>query len=116
MEQRQSEWWQLESQALAILERPQQHVRLEISKGRSPVLRVWQFPSSSVHCAWFVFGPSHKTKSSMWFVQEIVWDRPEDYKRMSDPLVGIKHPLGFVPTPRIKTRTAEVPEDQITGG
>lgn len=114
MEQRQSEWQQLQANALAILERPQQYVGLDIPRGLRPALRVWHFPSFSEHSAWLVFRRSPNTKSGISLVQEFVWDRAEDYKRMSDPLVGIKHPLGFVPTPHIRTRAVEVSDDQIT--
>ena len=101
-EQRHEEFWELSARAEAYLERS----NLSLPH-RKLLLRLWHYPSFGRHISWFVYSPLPRyQKSDSPLVREVVWDRPFDTQRLSDPLKGLRH--GFSVEPTISSRQAEI--------
>ena len=106
-EQRQNEFSELSARAEEYLERP----NISLSQHKL-LLRLWHYPSFERHVSWFLYSalPRYQ-KSDSPLVREVVWDRPLDSLRLSDPLKGLKH--GFSVEPTISSRQAKIPLDEL---
>jgi hypothetical protein len=106
-EQRHQEFSGLSARAEGILKGPE----VDLPHHKS-LLRLWHYPSFDRYVSWLVYGalPRYQ-KSDSPLVCEVVWDRPFDFQRFSDPLKGLKH--GFSPEPTITLKQAEVPPDEL---
>lgn len=105
MERREIEAQLLREKAESCLKQP---IRLTPTLPRTellPILRLWNSPSFSANKSWCIYKPtgigSARYNSS---VIETCWDMPSEYKRMMNPLEGLKS--GFRPDPTITIRFA----------
>lgn len=106
-EQRQKEFSELSARAEECLE----HLEVSLLYHKL-LLRLWHYPSFDRNVSWFVYSPlSRYQKSDSPLVLEVIWDRPIDSQRFSDPLKGLKNGFSFEPT--ISFRRAEIPLDEL---
>ena len=106
-EQRQKEFSELSARAEECLEHPD--VSLPHHK---LLLRLWHYPSFEHHVSWFVYAPlSRYEESDSPLVLEVVWNRPFDSQRFSDPLKGLQNSFSLEPT--ISFRRAELPLNEL---
>jgi hypothetical protein len=110
VEHRESEWAELETRAMRLLEEPAlAHPSL---KGLT-LLRIWLYPSFAPCQSWVVID-----EKSGWLpdiepvVRELTWDRPADRNRLLvNPLEGLKS--GFSTSPTIKVRDVAVSRSKL---
>lgn len=104
----QPEWKQLERSALELLENPENLRAEEYAGLYEPFLRAWEHPSIGVFKSWKFSVPAKRAKEEQLLAELVSWDRPADCQRFADPLVGLKHPLGFSSSPTINIKVLVV--------
>jgi hypothetical protein len=96
-EHRPNEWKSLEEKAMHLLLNPE----LLIDNKRANLrFRFWQFPSFERYKAWAIYLEPGKEETLL--LQRIIWNRPSDSRRLSDPFAGLKQ--GFHTKPSISTK------------
>ena len=107
IENRKNEWSELEAKAMEILENPRLLPKDAILKFYQPVLRVWIYPSFSPYKVWVFSNPDFKTiRPKNLKVIEVTWDKNEDYRRLNNPLEGLKK--GFGTRPKLEIKSIEI--------
>jgi hypothetical protein len=103
MERREKEIGLIRDKAESCLRRPVCLLPTLPRTDYATILRLWHSPAFHANKSWCVYQPtgvnSSRYKSA---VVETCWDAPGDYKRMSDPLEGLKS--GFLPEPTMMMR------------
>jgi hypothetical protein len=112
MEQRQNEWDLLQTDAMLLLEKPDKYLFENRSK-RNPAIRIWHYPSFEQHYSWTIYKPAPLEPLALYQLQEISWDRAQDYARMHNPLNGVRHALHFAPVPTINVRMTEISSGEL---
>lgn len=109
-EQRQNEWKILEDRAMHLLLNPDELIE---NKSLELYLRLWQYPSFERHIAWAVY--IDKNKDGNLLIQKIIWNRPADSKRFSDPRAAVTQRFNTKPriTNKVKTIKAELFEPYL---
>lgn len=106
-EKRENEWNLLEDKALKMLANIHLLPKDAILRFYRPVLRLWIYPSFEPHQVWFFSEPDFKTINPKTFrIIKAVWDRNEDYKRLSNPFKGLRE--GFGSEPKIEVSSIEI--------
>ena len=65
-------------------------------------LRLWHYPAFDALRTWSVFEKLRRGEPSTFLVRQITWDRPYDYQRLHDPLMGLQE--GLHSHPKIESR------------
>ena len=99
-ERRQNEWKIFEEKALHLLSDP--NLLLEDNKANL-VLRLWQYPAFERHKVWAIYHEPHE--ESLRLIKA-VWNRQNDFKRFSEPLVGLK--FGLPTSPGFSTKATSL--------
>ncbi len=99
-------WKTLESQALWLLEHPDQSPLRDTTRGMALQLRLWRYSHSGPHVSWGVFLSVRDYRTRRGVVRETVWDRLKDWKDRMTPLEALKRRQ--VEEPAILSRDAEV--------
>jgi hypothetical protein len=67
------------------------------------VLRLWHYPSFTESRSWGIYQfHEHGSRHTRTLVRQVVWDRPSDAERFTQPLVGLER--GFHTQPTIEVR------------
>lgn len=85
------QWPAFEDEALARLNRREEHA----------TLRLWHYPSFGVHRSWSVCKD---------VIHSLRWDRPRDIKLRSDPLEGIRR--GHTTQPSLERKSIPLTQDR----
>lgn len=110
-ENRPEDWQQLQLKAREILDNPDLLPKDALLKFYQPLLRLWIYPSFAPNKAWLFYKPNFRTiNSKIFIVREVTWDGNADYKRLANPLEGLKR--GFHSEPEIAIKSIEI-EQQI---
>lgn len=99
-EQRQAEWKILEESAWHQLSNPD---LLIANKRINLLLRLWQYAPFERHKVWAVY---LQTDGKDLLIQRVVWNRQNDYKRISAPSIGVTKELDIAP--RVSTRIRSI--------
>lgn len=112
MENRQKERQELERKALQMLENPELLPSDEVTRRFKPVLHLWIEPTFTPQKHWIFYEPHVRINPPPKpLVREIFWDRQNDLRRLSDPLIGLKE--GFDDEPRLQIRTIEIEKTRL---
>lgn len=107
IEKREKEWHDLAARAEKMLNNPKLLRTEAILKFYQPILRLWIYPSFEPYEVWTFCEPNFATiRPTNLKVINAVWDQNEDYRRLSDPLKGLKE--GFHVEPQIDVRSIEI--------
>ena len=107
IERCEKEWSELENKAFELLRSFRLLSKKEVSKLYNPMLRLWIYPSFQPYQVWYFCEPHFKAAHLKNFkIIGAIWDRNEDYRRLSDPLKGLKE--GFEAEPRIEVSSIEI--------
>jgi hypothetical protein len=107
VEKRQDEWRELEEKTIRLLSNPNLLPIDAIAKYYQPILRLWIYPSLSSFKVWIFCEPDFRTTNKKdLIVCEVTWDRNADYKRLANPLEGLKK--GFDSEPRLEIKSLEI--------
>ena len=93
----QNEWKVLEESAMNLLLNPESLIE---NRKANLLFRFWQFPSFERYKVWAVYQEPENEET--FLLQRIIWNRPGDYRRLTNPFVGLKQ--GFHTKPSISTR------------
>ncbi|MDQ4123506.1 MAG: hypothetical protein M3209_18880 [Acidobacteriota bacterium] len=96
-EQRQNEWEILEESAMKLLLNPESFLS---DKKVNLLFRFWQFPSFERYKVWAIYIETGVEEA--FLLQRVIWNRPSDSRRLSNPFVGLKQ--GFHTKPSISTK------------
>lgn len=107
IEKREKEWQELERKALQMLENPRLLPEdLQVNHFIS-TLHLWTAPSFTPHKHWVFYNPRPQLNPfPKPRVSQIVWESEFDFKRLNDPLIGVKK--GFHTDPTFKVKTIEI--------
>ena len=110
-EQRQNEWKILEENALHLLSHPDE---LTENNDFELFLRLWQYPSCERHIAWAVYTEKNNKKEQL-LIQKVIWNRPADTKKFSDPRAAVTQKFHTKPrvSGKVKIVKAEIFEPFI---
>lgn len=64
--------------------------------------RLWHYPAFEAYRSWSVFELHGHRASAQFVARQVTWDRPHDYQRLRDPLLGLQK--GFHSDPKIELR------------
>jgi hypothetical protein len=95
------EWRELEDVAERVLKHPPGG-----PKRHNALLRIWRYPSFTPYTSWTVYRSIDRDKLDL-FIRELIWDRPKDAGRFSNPLEGIATEAMFRPIPTITQRSVQ---------
>lgn len=110
IEKREKEWRELESRALSLLENPNLLAKDAVLKFYEPILRLWIYPSFSPYKVWVFGEPDFQTKKAKnLIIREVIWDRNTDFKRLANPLEGLKK--GFDAEPNFEIKSVEIQKE-----
>lgn len=102
-ENRQKEVRELEQKALRMLENPQLLPNDETTKNFVPTLHLWIAPSFKPDKHWIFYKPHRRLNPPPKpFVRQIIWQKDFDFRRLYDPLTGLKEGFHTEPTFEIK--------------
>lgn len=111
-ESRQEEWVELEAKALRMLENPRLLSDDAATKHFLPVLHLWVAPGFTPSIHWVIYNPRLQIDPQPKpLIKQIIWDRQADFKRLYDPMTGLKE--GFHTEPTFVTQIAEIEKDQL---
>lgn len=109
-ERREKEVWELEQNALRMLENPNLLPQDETTKHFSPTLHLWISPTFTPDKHWFFYKPQRQLNPQPKpFVRQMIWLRENDLRRLSDPLVGLQE--GFHPEPTFEIKKVEIEKE-----
>lgn len=95
--QSQNEWKVLEESAMRLLLNPESLIE---ERTANLLYRFWQFPSFERYKVWAVYQAPDSEET--FLLQRVIWNRPGDYRRLSNPFAGLKE--GFHTKASISTR------------
>jgi hypothetical protein len=96
-EQKVNEWCILEESAMRLLLNPE---CLFENRDVNLLFRFWQFPSFERYKVWAVY--LEPGNEDFFLLQRIIWNKPSDYKRLSNPSPVLKQEVHTKPS--ISTR------------
>ncbi len=107
IEKREKEWQELETKARQMLADPRLLPKDETTKHFAPVLHLWISPTFTPEKHWVFYKPQPQINPlPKPFVRQMVWQRQTDFKRLNDPLTGLKE--GFHAEPTFETKTVGI--------
>lgn len=95
------EWRDLQSNAMKFIESPELMKNCEAHRGFSRILRIWNYPSFDKFTSLSVFEQQNGRVSDSFIIIRTTWDRPTDAQRFTNPMIGLRHPLGFSDRPSV---------------
>ena len=112
VENRQTEWDELEAKASAILENLEPLLIGRSTDRRYPTLRLSESPSFEPYRVWAVFETtvSGNRPPEAW-LRRAVWERGADLQRLRDPMTGLKE--GFHTDPSVTFSEAALPRKEL---
>ncbi|MBX7173679.1 MAG: hypothetical protein K1X72_22105 [Pyrinomonadaceae bacterium] len=109
IENREKEWQQLQSNASQILDNPKLLPIDEKTKNFIPILHLWISPTFTPEKHWIFYKPqSQINPQPKPLIKQVIWKKTEDFKRLNEPLVGIKEGFHLEPTFEIKLAEIEL--------
>jgi len=112
IEKRDDEWYELEAKARQMLENSQFFPKDETIKHFIPTLHLWITPSFTPEKHWVFYDPRPQLNPlPKPRVRQFVWKKQEDYKRLNDPLIGLKE--GFHSEPTFEIKTIEIERENF---
>lgn len=103
LEKRENEFQELEQKALRIIENPQLLPIDETTKNFVPTLHLWIAPTFSPDRHWYFYKPQRQLNPQPKpFVRQMIWQKQTDFRRLNDPLIGLKEGFHTEPTFEIK--------------
>jgi len=114
LEKREKEWNELKAKAIKMLDNPPLLPKEAVLKFYNPVLRLWIYPSFEPFRVWIFSEPNFKTiRLENLKIIRAFWDQNEDFRRLNDPLEGLKK--GFHTEPKIEVQSIEITREMFDG-
>jgi len=112
IEKREKEWQELEAKARQILENPRLLPKDETTKHFEPTLHLWISPTFTPEKHWIFYKPQPQINPQPKpFVRQIIWQKPSDFQRLNNPLIGLQE--GFQAEPTFETKTVEIEKEML---
>lgn len=112
VEKREKEWRELEAKVRYILNNPRFLPKDETTKQFIPTLRLWIAPSFSSDKHWIFYNPRLQINPQPKpRIRQLIWQKQDDYKRLFDPLAGLKE--GFHTEPTFEIKTVEIEKESF---
>ena len=100
------------SLAMKYLEAPHSLPNAEGLDGWMFRLRLWHYPAFGKSTTWAIYeARRHGPRKKRMLLRKVVWDRPTDASRLSDPLVGLK--LGFHVEPTVEVQDRPIDDAEV---
>lgn len=110
LEKREKEWQELEAKVKQILENPRFLPKDETTKQFIPTLHLWIAPAFSSDKHWFFYEPRVQLNPQPKpRVRQLCWKKQDDFKRLNNPLIGLKE--GFHSEPSFDIKTVEIDKE-----
>lgn len=104
IENRETEWQNLQAKALQMLENPRILPKDLQIKNFNQTLHLWISPTFTPEKHWIFYTPQPQINPPPKpIVQQIIWQRTADFQRLNDPLIGLQEGFHIEPTFEIKT-------------
>lgn len=107
IEDREKEWQNLQAKALQMLENPRLLPKDLQIKNFNQTLHLWISPTFTPEKHWIFYTPQPQINPQPKpIVQQIIWQRETDFRRLNDPLIGLQE--GFYTEPTFEIKTIEI--------
>jgi len=110
IEDREKEWQNLQAKALQMLENPRLLPKDLQIKNFNQTLHLWISPTFTPEKHWIFYTPQPQINPQPKpIVQQIIWQRETDFRRLNDPLIGLQE--GFYTEPTFEIKTIEIEKE-----